>query len=40
MHIAVRQGDVNTVKTLLGQGADPNVKDEDGVSETVLLMVD
>ena len=31
LHIAVGKGDVNIVRTLLGQEVDTNIKDGDGV---------
>ena len=34
LHIAVRQRDLETVRTLLGQGVDTNIKDKDGVNKT------
>ena len=40
LHIAVRQQDLETVRMLLGQGVDTNIKDKNGVNKTSLLMVD
>jgi len=31
LHIAVGKGDLETVRRLLGQGVDANIKDKDGV---------
>ena len=40
LHIAVRQQDLETVRMLLDQGVDTNIKDKNGVNKTSLLMVD
>jgi len=34
LHKAAEQGDVNTLKNLLGRGIDINIKDKDEVCES------
>lgn len=40
LHIAVEEGQENTVKSLVEEKADVNIRDIDGVSENTLLTVD
>ena len=40
MHIAASKGHDYTVKRLIQKGADMNIRDNNGVSETKVLMVD
>ena len=40
LHKAVRLGELDIVKRLVVNGADINIKDNNGVSVTILLMVD
>ena len=40
MHTATEVGNEFTVKGLVKQGADINIKDNDGVSETELPVLD
>ena len=40
LHIAAREGYLNTVKTLVEKAPDINTTDNDGVSKTMLLRVD
>ena len=37
LHIAVRQGYKHTVECLIMEGADISVKDNDAVSDTIIL---
>ena len=39
LHIAVREGQEHTVDCLVMEGADINIKDNDGVSEAVVLVL-
>ena len=39
LHIAVREGQEYTVKSLVDQGADINIRDNDGVSYTGSRLV-
>ena len=39
LHVAAAKGDrLNIVKYLISKGADINIKDYNGVSETILLI--
>ena len=40
LHVAARQGDVNKVTSLADTGADTNIKDINGASNTILLDID
>ena len=40
LHVAASQGHCNVVEYLVMQGADVSIKDNDGVSVTILLMID
>ena len=40
MHIAAKEGNEYTIKGLVEQKADINTKDNDGVSEIILLLED
>ena len=39
LHVAASKGRVYTVKWLVNKGADVNIKDKEGVRETIFLMV-
>ena len=39
MHTAAKNGNKYTMKGLTKLGADINIKDKDGVSETILLVI-
>ena len=39
LHIAASKGRDYTVECLVKKGADINIKDKTGVSETILLMI-
>ena len=39
LHLAAREGCDYTVTCLVQKGADINIKDKDGVRETIFLMV-
>ena len=38
LHMAVNRNNFGTVKSLVDQGADTNIKDSNGVSNTVILL--
>ena len=40
MHMAAKEGRDYTVKCLVKKGADVDVKDKYGVSETMLVIID
>ena len=39
MHTAAKDGNEYTMKGLIRLGADITIKDKDGVSETILLVI-
>ena len=39
MHTAAKNGNQYTMKGLIDLGADINIKDKDGVSETIPLVI-
>lgn len=40
MHTAAKDGNKFTIEVLDDLGADTNIKDKDGVSKTILLVMD
>ena len=40
MHTAAKDGNEYTMEGLVNLGANINIKDKDGVSEAILLVVD